>query len=132
MEVRYSPQAVIEVLLVDDSALVRAMLGDELEDAGYAVRKANDGREAILMIEERCPRVVVTDAHMPNMDGFELAARLQTALPNLALVLLTGDLIESEQARAHALGLRDIVVKSNDPSRLLDVIARIVAENGRN
>lgn len=120
------------MLLVDDSALVRAMLGDELEDAGYAVRKAQDGREAMLMIEERCPRVVVTDAHMPNMDGFELAARLRTTLPNLALVLLTGDLVESEQARACVLGLRDIVIKSNDPSQLLDIIARIVADSGRN
>lgn len=122
----------IEVLLVDDSALVRAMLGEELEDAGYVVRKAQDGREAILMIEERCPRVVITDAHMPNMDGFELATRLRTALPNLALVLLTGDLIESEQARACALGLSDIVIKSGDPSQLLDVIARIVADDDRN
>lgn len=86
------PPAPATVLVVDDSAVVRAKLQRLLESAGFAVVLAHDGEEALARLEERRYAVLVTDLEMPRLDGFGLIAAVQGSLEteNLPIVAITG------------------------------------------
>jgi CheY-like chemotaxis protein len=64
-------------LIVDDDELSRTMLRRALEQSGWAVEEAADGRAALERLTERIPQLVLLDLMMPEMDGFEVAARMQ-------------------------------------------------------
>jgi CheY-like chemotaxis protein len=79
------------VLLVDDDFLVRETLAAQLEDAGYAVKQAADGAEAIALLEQGQPAdVLVTDLSMPGMGGLTVIRAAQALRPGLPAILLTG------------------------------------------
>ncbi len=65
------------ILVVDDDANIRSLLQQELTEAGYAVRLAEDGRKALALIREEMPGLVILDVMMPEMNGFDVAARAQ-------------------------------------------------------
>ncbi|MFA5027808.1 MAG: HD domain-containing phosphohydrolase [Candidatus Methylomirabilota bacterium] len=66
------------ILIVDDSALDRQLLQDELEEAGYQVRTAGDGEEALVRVAEAPPDVILLDVVMPALDGYEVCRRLKS------------------------------------------------------
>jgi CheY-like chemotaxis protein len=68
----------MRVLVVDDDALLRAVVAIALEDAGYRVDTACNGAEALRMAEEHSPDAIILDAMMPVMDGWEFLARWRT------------------------------------------------------
>jgi CheY-like chemotaxis protein len=80
------------VLVVEDEPTVRTMAVRTLQEVGYKVYEAGHGREALDLIEGRASQVdlVVTDIGMPEMDGHELARRLQTARPGVPLLYMSG------------------------------------------
>jgi two-component system, cell cycle sensor histidine kinase and response regulator CckA len=80
------------ILVVEDEPTVRTMAVRTLEDAGYRVRHATHGREALDLIEAGDGRVdlVVTDLGMPEMDGHELARRLKILRPGLPVLYMSG------------------------------------------
>ena len=114
------------VLIVDDGPGNIARLNDALEDAGYTVLLATSGEAALAMVARARPDVVLLDAVMPGIDGFEVARRLradpQTA--GIPIIFMTG-LTETEQVvAAFAAGGTDYVTK---PIRPREVLARIGA-----
>ena len=86
------PTGTETVLLVEDDARVRKLLGALLETLGYTVLSAASPAEALAHVEEHGARieVLVTDLGMPGMNGRELAARVRAALPRVAVVLMSG------------------------------------------
>ena len=93
-----------DVLIVDDAPTMRLLLSHILEGAGYAVRTAADGREALEAVQQQCPYYVITDWQMSPMDGIEFCRRLpRQDLPHYVYVMLL---------TAHAQG-DDIVVGLN-------------------
>lgn len=78
------------VLLVDDEAGIRTVVGLTLRDQGYDVYAASDAEEALALFEEHAPPVVVTDIKMPGMDGLELLAELKRRDPDVEVVMVTG------------------------------------------
>lgn len=114
------------VLIVDDVPDNLAMLHDALDEAGYAVLVATSGEQALASVTEMPPDIVLLDALMPGMDGFEVARRLK-ADPRTApipIVFMTG-LTETEHVvTAFAAGGSDYVTK---PIRPREVVARIAA-----
>ena len=79
------------VLLVDDEDLVRASVTDMLVSMGYDVREARSAEEALLLIDGGLrPSIVVTDHLMPGLTGVDLAMALQTKLPDLPVLLVSG------------------------------------------
>jgi signal transduction histidine kinase/CheY-like chemotaxis protein len=79
------------LLLVDDDALVRMGTSDMLDDLGYAVTEAEDAQEALNLIDQGLkPDIVVTDHIMPGMTGAELALRLRSDHPNIAIMIISG------------------------------------------
>ena len=64
------------VLIVEDDENQRALYQEELADEGYEILTACDGRDALKMVEENHPNLVVTDVNMPVMDGLDMISRL--------------------------------------------------------
>jgi len=88
------------VLVVDDDEEARQFLTGLLEDANYNVHLAADGLEALHEMKKRHFDAVLTDYHMPRMNGMELLVLSQVVWPNTPIILLSGD---SEDLADHAV-----------------------------
>ncbi len=117
------------VLVVDDSLSVRRVLAGLLRAAGWEVRVARDGREALEMLQAapRLPGVAVVDVEMPRMNGYELLASLrrEPALRSLPVVFLTSRAGEKHRAGALSLGADGYLVKPYEDAHLLATLARV-------
>ncbi|MEH2326097.1 MAG: response regulator transcription factor [Nostoc sp.] len=82
----------LTILVVDDDLGTRLSVSDYLELSGYSVITANDGQEALVMVDEHHPDLIVTDIVMPQMNGYELVRRVrqQPVFRLLPVILLTG------------------------------------------
>lgn len=112
------------VLIVDDVPDNLAVLHDALDESGYMVLVANNGEAALSRAEEARPDIILLDAIMPGIDGFEVCARLKANLNtrHIPVIFMTG-LTESEHVVAgFAVGGTDYVTK---PIRTVEVLARI-------
>jgi len=118
-----------EVLVVDDSLSVRRALGQCLRDAGYRVRQARDGVEAVAMIAERVPQLVIADLEMPRMNGLELTQRLRAdaATRGLPILMLTSRAMEKHRRQAEAAGVDSYLTKPFQEEPLLDGVASALA-----
>lgn len=114
------------VLIVDDVPENLALLHDSLDEAGYTVLVATHGESALQRARQSLPDVILLDAVMPGMDGFEVARRLKADVSthHIPIVFMTG-LTETEHVvAAFAAGGADYVTK---PIRPAEVLARIAA-----
>jgi CheY-like chemotaxis protein len=110
----------VPLLVVDDSAVVRAKLSKLLSGAGYAVTLARHGHEALEQINQHWFAMMITDLEMPEMDGFELIAHVSNDIrtENLPIVAITGH--EALQAKVQdAKGLYGIFKKPWNDRELL-------------
>jgi len=78
------------ILLVDDEAGIRKVLGISLTDMGYHVMAAANGREALGIFKKIGPAIVLTDIKMPEMDGIELLRRIKAHNPDTEVIMMTG------------------------------------------
>ncbi|MDR1936651.1 MAG: response regulator, partial [Candidatus Accumulibacter sp.] len=114
------------VLIVDDVPENLSLLHDALDEAGYTVLVATYGEAALQRARQSLPDVILLDAVMPGMDGFEVARRLKAdfATHHIPIIFMTG-LTETEHVvAAFAAGGADYVTK---PIRPAEVLARIAA-----
>jgi DNA-binding NarL/FixJ family response regulator len=114
------------VLIIDDIPENLSLLHDALDEAGYTVLVATNGESALQRAHQSRPDVILLDALMPGMDGFEVARRLKAdfATQHIPIVFMTG-LTETEHVvAAFAAGGADYVTK---PIRPQEVLARIAA-----
>ena len=79
------------ILVVDDDPAMRAVVGDALRDAGYAVREAGNGLSALGAVETDPPDLVLSDVRMPLMDGLALAAHLARRRMPIPTLLMSAD-----------------------------------------
>ena len=85
------------VLLVEDDEMVRLVTADLLTEMGYAVREADSAAAALAALDGTV-WVLVTDVRLPDSDGRELARQAQARVPGLAVVLVSGDVGEAQDA----------------------------------
>jgi len=78
------------ILLVDDEAGIRKVLGISLQDSGYDVHTAENGQEALRLFKEIAPPIVLTDIKMPDMDGIELLRKIKEESPDTEVIMFTG------------------------------------------
>ena len=127
---RGPPRALAEaagvVLIVDDIPDNLAVLHDALDESGYTVLVATDGASAIARAAQALPDIVLLDALMPGMDGFEVARRLKAdeATAPIPIVFMTALTDTEHVLAAFAAGGVDYVSK---PVRPREVVARIAA-----
>jgi two-component system, chemotaxis family, protein-glutamate methylesterase/glutaminase len=122
--------APVRIMIMDDHADVRFLIRVIMQDAADAVEVVAeaDGVEAgLAQLDAADPDVVVMDARMPRVDGFEAAPLLLARRPSLALVLCTGLVNEDVRARAAAAGFAAVVSKDEFddlPATVLRVAGR--------
>ena len=78
------------IILVEDDADQRLALKLALEQAGYSVREAPDGRQALALQRERPARFLITDIFMPEADGFELIHHVRREFPQTKIIVISG------------------------------------------
>jgi YesN/AraC family two-component response regulator len=79
-----------DILLVDDEAGIRKVLGISLMDIGYQVFTAENGQAALEVFREKAPPIVLTDIKMPVMDGIDLLRQIKAESPDTEVIMLTG------------------------------------------
>ncbi|WP_017444162.1 DNA-binding response regulator [Gayadomonas joobiniege] len=112
------------VLVVDDSPESLGMLNVALNQAGYTALVALDGTQALSIAEKVTPEIVLMDAVMPNMDGFETCRQFKKMLPNVPVIFMTGLTDSDDVVRGFNAGGVDYVTKPIAPD---EVLARIKA-----
>ena len=117
------------VMLVDDHQVMRDLLRDALENTGefQVVAQAADGREALRMVEEAVPDVIVMDVIMPEMDGIEACRQITELLPGTRVLMLTASNEQDAIVRAIAAGATGYLQKYSGKEQLLTTL-REVAE----
>jgi chemosensory pili system protein ChpA (sensor histidine kinase/response regulator) len=115
-------------LVVDDSITVRRVTQRLLERNGMRVLTAKDGVDAISLLQENLPDIILLDIEMPRMDGYEVAAHVRNdpRLKNIPIVMITSRVSEKHRARAIELGVDDYLGKPYQESQLLDAIEPLV------
>ncbi|MFT3996434.1 MAG: phosphate regulon transcriptional regulator PhoB [Asticcacaulis sp.] len=114
------------IIVAEDEDALSTLLQYNLEKEGYEVGVAIDGDEALVMVNERQPDLLVCDWMMPKVSGIEVTRRLraQTETRNLPIVMLTARSEETDRIRGLDTGADDYVVK---PFSMVELVARIRA-----
>ena len=114
------------IIVAEDEDALSTLLTYNLEKEGYEVGMAIDGDEALVMISERMPDLLVCDWMMPKVSGIEVCRRLrsQGTTRNLPIVMLTARSEESDRIRGLDTGADDYIVK---PFSMIELVARIRA-----
>lgn len=114
------------ILVVEDEEALSTLLQYNLEKEGYDVTMASDGEEALMLINERLPDLIVLDWMMPKISGIEVCRRLRSRSEtrNVPIVMLTARGEESDRIRGLDTGADDYVIK---PFSMTELTARIRA-----
>ena len=110
------------ILLVDDDVEILAMLRDFLEGEGLTVRTAMNGAEALDIVEDVSPALILLDMRMPVLDGWGFAARLRERHATYPIVVMTA--AESARRWADEIGANGFIAKPFDVDELLQLIDR--------
>src|SRR5664279_3330511 len=118
-------------MVVDDSITVRRVTQRLLERNGMRVITARDGMDAMSLLQENRPDIILLDIEMPRMDGYEVAAQVRAdhVLKDVPIIMITSRVGEKHRARAIELGVNDYLGKPYQESQLLDAIAPLVARH---
>lgn len=113
------------VLVVDDDESVREVIAAVLQDEGFPVATATNGREALDRIAERRPAVVLLDLQMPIMSGWEVLSELRAAECPVPIVFMSaGYRVKTEAERHHADAY---IAKPFDLNELLRIVGRFTS-----
>jgi chemosensory pili system protein ChpA (sensor histidine kinase/response regulator) len=115
-------------MVVDDSITVRRVTQRLLERNGMRVLTARDGMDAVTLLQDNIPDVILLDIEMPRMDGYEVAAHVRNdpRLKDVPIIMITSRVGEKHRARAIELGVDDYLGKPYQEAQLLDAIAPLV------
>jgi two-component system chemotaxis response regulator CheY len=116
------------VVFVDDSASVREAVGCVLEQNGYTVLKAGDGLESLKYFEGTPVDLLITDLHMPRMNGIALIQTLRKSsqYKHLPILVLTTEAQIEQKMEAKRAGATGWLVKPFTPEKLMAIIRRVI------
>lgn len=115
------------VLVVDDAAFMRKMVGDALTKGGHeVVGEAGNGAEAIVRFQELKPDLTTLDITMPEKDGLTALREILTMEPAAKVVMCSALGQESKVLESIKAGAKDFVVKPFQPSRVLEAVQRVL------
>lgn len=118
------------ILVVDDEVVSRIVLRARLDAALYEVLLASDGPAALRIARRRLPDVIVLDARMPGMDGYDVCRRLKAepATCDIAVLMITAEQDAMAPVRALAAGADDFIAKPVEEAMLLARLRRLLRE----
>src|SRR6266851_4835553 len=116
------PPRARQILVIDDDVEILAMLRDFLEGEGLTVRTAANGAEALDMVDEVAPALILLDMRMPVLDGWGFAKQLRERRSAYPIVVMTA--AESARRWADEIGANGYIAKPFDVNELLQLIER--------
>lgn len=119
-------------MVVDDSITVRRVTERFLQRNGMRVVTAKDGLDAISLLAENKPDVILLDIEMPRMDGYEFATHVRNdeRVADVPIIMITSRVGDKHRARAIEIGVNDYLGKPYQDSQLLDAIQKLLEERG--
>jgi len=116
------------IMVVDDSASLRQVVGIALRGAGYDVIEGCDGRDALSKLTGQKVHLVISDVNMPNMDGITFVKNLKQlpAYKFTPVIMLTTESQEGKKQEGQAAGAKAWVVKPFQPAQMLAAVAKLV------
>ena len=120
------------VLVVDDSITVRRVTEKLLQRNGLRVITAKDGLDAISVLQDHKPDIILLDIEMPRMDGYEFATHVRNddRVSDVPIIMITSRVGDKHRARAIEIGVNDYLGKPYQDSQLLDAIRRQFDDKG--
>jgi DNA-binding NarL/FixJ family response regulator len=110
-----------KILIVDDDITLRTALSRYLQNRGYSVLDAKSGAEALDLIEQNPPDIVVSDVMMPEMDGLEFCRRLRAMRSGqlVPFIFLSSRSEVDDRVQGHQMGADDYLIKPFEPKELV-------------
>ena len=119
----------LKILIADDEPNIVISLEYLMKREGFQVSVARDGAEALAMIDDDPPDLLLLDAMMPNVDGFEVLQTLQGQPERPKVIMLTAKGRESDVEKGRALGADDYVVKPFSTGELVERVRYTLAQH---
>jgi chemosensory pili system protein ChpA (sensor histidine kinase/response regulator) len=103
-----------------------------LERSGLRVVTAKDGMDAVSLLQDNKPDIILLDIEMPRMDGYEFAAHVRNdeRVSDVPIIMITSRVGDKHRARAIEIGVNDYLGKPYQDEQLLDAIQRLLEERG--
>ena len=120
----------IRIALVEDDDILSSLYDEALSMMGFSVGIAKNGQEALRIVEENNPHLVILDIVMPDGDGFFVLKKLKDnpRTRNIPVIMHTNLFSESDKAEALRLGAKEYVVKTEvTPKQLAEIVKKYVA-----
>lgn len=115
-----------KILIVDDEKIILELLADSLESEGYETLCASDGFEAMRMMAEGSPDLIITDVQMPEMNGYKFAQYVRR-VSDIPVMIMTGVPQEAAVLREMNIGADYCMIKPIALSELLERTARLLS-----
>jgi DNA-binding NtrC family response regulator len=112
------------ILVVDDDESLRRVMQMQLEEAGYEVLAAPQGQDALTLMEDATPALVITDLKMPGISGLDLLRKLREVYPETTVIMVTAFGTVSTAVEAMKAGAYDYISKPVDYEQLMLVVNR--------
>jgi UDP-3-O-[3-hydroxymyristoyl] N-acetylglucosamine deacetylase len=123
-----SPSSVRTVLIVDDEAAIRRAVQGVLQDDGLLTIQVESGEEALKVVAERRPDLVLLDIWMSGLDGIETLRILRERWPNIPVVMMSGHASIATAIEATRIGAADFIEKPIDLDRLLAAVRAVLRQ----
>lgn len=116
------------VVVVDDSSSIREVVSYTIESEGYTVLKGADGQDALKHFDGKDINLVITDLHMPELDGIGLIKKIREIeeYKHIPILLLTTETSQDKKLEAKDAGATGWLVKPFVPEKLLKVIGKVL------
>ena len=114
------------VMIVDDTDDIREFVRLQLSTLGYRVMEAANGEEAIELIQQEVPKLILMDLHMPGLDGFDVTRFIRDRMEDASVVIIAFTALTGEESRQKALaaGCNDYVEKPLETGELSSLLDR--------
>ncbi|MDW5417639.1 response regulator [Iodobacter sp. CM08] len=116
------------ILILDDSASMRATVSITLNGAGYEVIEAKDGNEGLSKLTGQRVNLIISDVNMPGMDGITFLKKLkeQAAHRYVPVIMLTTESADDKKQQGKEAGAKAWIVKPFEPAKLLDAVSKLI------
>jgi CheY-like chemotaxis protein len=119
------------ILVIDDAATVRQLVGRILVNAQYSILEAQDGDVGVALFQQHRPSLVITDLFMPNKEGIETIQEIRRLSPGTKIIAMSASTSATGKlylGAAKKLGADAILAKPFEPAELLEIVDRLIAK----
>ena len=119
-----------KILVIDDSAFMRKIARDHLEEAGFDVEDflPSSVLELVDRIQNSPPDLVLSDFNMPNVDGLSVARNVRRVNPSIPVIILTANRDAAREAMLKTVGVRKILYKPINGEDLVNAVSQALAD----